>query len=86
MGAYSSGQIELEADLLDFQARIGVKGALGGWSARADHQAAQGSDHRPVIGAEGRAWNTELDACLFAAFGGHSAKARVGGNSACDHE
>ena len=84
MGAYSLRQIEtranrrepgLEADLLDLQARIGVEGALGGGAAGADHEAAKGGDHRPIIGAQSWAWDPQLDARLFAAFSGDGAKA-----------
>jgi len=43
MGAYSHRQIGLQADLLDLQAGISIKGALCGGSASADHETAQGS-------------------------------------------
>ena len=75
MGGYSRQQIGLEADLLDLQARIGIEGALGCRAASADHEAAERGDHRPVIGAQSWAWDSQLDASLFAALSGDCAKA-----------
>ncbi len=85
MGGYSRRQIEeLETDLFDRQAGICIEGAPCGGLSGAEHQAAQGCHHRPVIGTEAWLWNSQFDPRLGASFGGHGAKPGIGCDSPCD--
>ena len=72
--------------MLDLEAGIGIEGALGGRPSGADHQAAKGGNHRSVIGAQGRAWDPQLNACFLGSLSGNGAQARVGCNSPSDDQ